>query len=223
LPYYFEFVPKSKSFSLRNLPYTLLANKFKEFKDKDQLEEAIEACRMRSCMRTKLIGGGIADTATIADLCQIYLEKENYDLAKRAAIKALQVIHPMHALAIKFYCILMQAYYMDNQMLEADVYFSKALAILDHHWGPFHPLHVSVYAIMAQLLISKGKYEDAKYLYQASLLCCIRILGPNHIQTGEVHMDFGKLYLKNDEKTESLQHFTEAYLIYESYFGDQAL
>ena len=36
-------------------------------------------------------------------------------------------------------------------------------------------------------------------------------------------MDFGKLYLKNDEKTESLQHFTEAYLIYESYFGDQAL
>lgn len=36
-------------------------------------------------------------------------------------------------------------------------------------------------------------------------------------------MDFGKLYLKNEEKTESLQHFTEAYLIYESYFGDQAL
>jgi hypothetical protein len=35
LPYYFVFVPKSKSFSLRNLPYTVLANKFKEFKDKD--------------------------------------------------------------------------------------------------------------------------------------------------------------------------------------------
>jgi hypothetical protein len=69
LPYYFEFVPKSKSFSLRNLPYTLLANKFKEFKDKDQMEEAIESCRMRSCIRTKLIGGGIADTPTIADLC----------------------------------------------------------------------------------------------------------------------------------------------------------
>ena len=43
----------------------------------------------------------------------------------------------------------MQAYYLDDQMPEADVYFTKALAILDHHWGPFHPLHVSVYAIMA--------------------------------------------------------------------------
>ena len=107
LPYYFEFSPKSKSFSLRNLPYTVLANKFKEFKEKDQLNEAIESCRMRSCIRRKLLGGEAADTPTIADLCQIYLEKENYDLAKQAAIKALQVIHPMHAEAIKFYCILM--------------------------------------------------------------------------------------------------------------------
>lgn len=36
-------------------------------------------------------------------------------------------------------------------------------------------------------------------------------------------MDFAKLYLKNEERTESLQHFTEAYLIYRSYFDDQAL
>lgn len=57
---------------------------------------------------------------------------------------------------------------------------------------------------MAQLLIEKKKYEDAKYLYQASLLCCMRLLGPNHIQTGEVHMDFGKLYLKTEKKRESL-------------------
>jgi len=89
-------------------------------------------------------------------------------------------------------------------MHEADGFFTKALAILDHHWGPFHPLHTNVYAIMAQLLITKGKFDDAKYLYQASLLCCMRILGPNHIQTGEVHMDFGKLYLKKNEKSTSL-------------------
>ena len=69
LPYYFEFAPKSTSFSLRNLPYTVLANKLKEFKEKDQLNEAIESCRMRSCIRRKLIGGEAADTPTIADLC----------------------------------------------------------------------------------------------------------------------------------------------------------
>lgn len=75
----------------------------------------------------------------------------------------------------------MQAYYLDDQLPDADVVFTKALSTLDHHWGPFHPMHVSIYAIMAQLLIEKKKYEDAKYLYQASLLCCMRLLGPNHI------------------------------------------
>jgi hypothetical protein len=59
------------------------------------------------------------------------------------------MIHPLHASAIKFYCIPMQAYYLNEELPEAEVYFTKAIAILDHHWGPFHPLHVSIYAIMA--------------------------------------------------------------------------
>lgn len=112
---------------------------------------------------------------------------------------------------------------MQDQATEVDVYFSKALQVIDHHWGPFHPMHISIYGVMAQLLISQAKYDDAKYLYQASILCCVRTLGPNHIQTGEVHMDFGKLYLLMDERQESLQHFIEAYLIYESYFKGQSL
>lgn len=36
-------------------------------------------------------------------------------------------------------------------------------------------------------------------------------------------MDFGRLYLRMKNKDESLQHFEEAYLIYESYFGQSAL
>lgn len=75
----------------------MLADKFKEFKDNDQINEAIESCRMRSVIRTKLKGGEAADTPTIADLCQIYLEKKQYDLARQYASKALLVIHPLHA------------------------------------------------------------------------------------------------------------------------------
>jgi hypothetical protein len=59
----------------------------------------------------------------------------------------------------------MQAYYLADQIADADVLFTKALSILDHHWGPFHPLHINVYSIMAQLLIQKKKLDDAKYLY----------------------------------------------------------
>ena len=49
------------------------------------------------------------------------------------------------------------------------------------------------------------------------------MLGPNHIQTAEVHMDFGRLYLKMKNKDEALQHFEEAFLIFESFFGLQSL
>lgn len=48
---------------------------------------------------------------------------------------------------------------------EADQYFSLALKTLDHHWGPYHPLHTTIYGILAYLLLSKNKMEDAKYLY----------------------------------------------------------
>lgn len=65
--------------------------------------------------------------------------------------------------------------------------------------------------------------EEAKYLYQSSLICSLRVLGPNHIRTAEIHTDFGRLYLRMKNKDESLQHFEEAYLIYKSYFGETAL
>lgn len=65
--------------------------------------------------------------------------------------------------------------------------------------------------------------DEAKYLYESSLICSLRVLGPNHIQTAEIHIDFGRLYLRMKNKDESLQHFEEAYLIYESYFGQSAL
>jgi tetratricopeptide (TPR) repeat protein len=200
------------------LPYKILSEKFREYKDSGHINDAIESCRMRSHINLNLHDDE-ADTESQADLCQIYLDRKQWLLAQEFASKALEYTNPLHAQSIKFYCILMQAFYMDDKINEADICFTKALEILDHHWGPFHPLHINIYSIMAQLLIYKNKYEDAGYLYKASLLCCMRILGPNHIQTGEVHMDYGKLYLLRKKKMDSLQHFMEAYLIYEAYFG----
>ena len=106
----------------------------------------------------------------------------------------------MHAKAVQFQCILMQAKYMAGEFQQAEKAFTLALEILDHHWGPYHPLHINIYGIMAQLLILNQKHEDATYLYKASLRCCMRILGPNHIQTGEVHMDYARLQLLKAQK-----------------------
>lgn len=130
---------------------------------------------------------------------------------------------PLHGEAIKFYCILMRAFYGMDFFPEGNQYFGKAIQTLDHHWGPYHPLNITIYSIMAHLLIQSGKMEEAKHLYQSSLICSLRMLGPNHIQTAEIYIDFGRLYLRMKNKDDSLTNFEHAFLIYESYFGLNAL
>jgi hypothetical protein len=49
--YEFEFVAKSRTYQFRNLPYTLSANRFSEFKNNEQIADAIECCRMRKCLK----------------------------------------------------------------------------------------------------------------------------------------------------------------------------
>jgi hypothetical protein len=54
----------------------------------------------------------VDDVATIADICEIALDNGEFKIAKDQAIQGLKhVISPLHAEAIKFYCILMRAYY----------------------------------------------------------------------------------------------------------------
>lgn len=97
------------------------------------------------------------------------------------------------------------------------------MSCLIHHWGQFHPLHLTIYNIMAFLMIENSNLLEAETLYKCSLSCCSKVLGPNHIQTAEVYMDFGRLYLKMHSKYESLVNFQAAFYIYQSYFGKQSI
>jgi hypothetical protein len=89
----------------------------------------------------------------------------------------------MHAERIRFYCILIRANWSMDNFKESERFFELATESLKHHLGPSHPLHMTVYGLMACLLMPKGKFEESMYLYKSSLLCCMKTLGPNHIQT----------------------------------------
>lgn len=71
---------------------------------------------------------------------------------------------------------------------------------------------------MSQILIPKNKMEESMYLLKSSLFCCMKVLGPNHIVSANCHMDFGQLYLKWDKRDQALQHFEQAYMVYDVYF-----
>jgi len=55
------------------------------------------------------------------------------------------------------------------------------------------------------------------------LACCLHTLGDNHIITAQVHSDLGKLQVRSGMAQSALQHFKKSFMIYESYFGKNAL
>ena len=63
-----------------------------------------------------------------------------------------------------------------------------------------------------------GKFDEAMYLYKSSILVCLKTLGPNHVQTAHVHMDFAQFYLKWEKSDQALSHFEQAFVIYKTYF-----
>lgn len=210
-----DIVGVSKVYELRNVPYRVLAERYKEYRKNGKNELALKALKMKMTI-TKYLEDKI-DVTALAEIAEILLEEGLIDKAIEKATECIRLTHPLHAEAIKFNCILLRALYEKDCSQEADKYCFKAISALDFHWGQYHPLHSTVYSILAYLLIKhKDNLKQAKDLYNASLICCTRVLGPNHLHTAEVHMDFGRLYLKMNNKEEALASIEKAYLIYES-------
>ena len=131
------------------------------------------------------------DLSTLADLAEIALGQDQNEVAIRLSEQGLSKVMPLHAERVRFYCILVRAYSALNNDLDVQRFFRQIIETLGFHLGPSHPLHITVYGIMVQLLVPKGKMEQAMYLYKSSIMCSMKTLGHNHVQTAHVHMDMG--------------------------------
>lgn len=67
-----EIAGRSKTYGLRNLPYKLLADKYKDFKNEGNIETALKCCRMKRLMKRLLEDR--EDVSTTADVCEIALD-----------------------------------------------------------------------------------------------------------------------------------------------------
>lgn len=210
-----DIVGVSRVYGMRNIPYKVLAERYKEYRSAGKNELALKALRMKMTM-TKFLED-CADVTALAEIAEILLEEGLVDKAIEKTLEGLQLIHPLHAETVKYYCILVRAYYEKDCSPEADKYCFKAIGTLDFHWGQYHPLHSTIYSILAYLLIKyKENLEQAQALYKASLISCTRVLGPNHLRTADVYMDFGRLYLRMNNKEQALASIEKAYLIYDA-------
>ena len=208
---------KSWVYQMRNLPIWNYANKYKEYRSQGQTETALQACKNK-IHYTQLLEDRF-DLDAQGEISEILIEEGLYDEAIDQAKIGLMYWEHENSSAIKFYWVLMRAYQGKKQAKEAQTYFDLAISWLVQHWGQLHPLHSTIYGIMAFLMIESNSLKEAEYWYKASLTCCSKVLGSNHVQTAEVYMDFGRLYLKMHLKPEALANFRTAYYIYLSYFG----
>ena len=92
---------------------------------------------------------GKIDLIALADIAEMALEQDENDMAISYAEQAFPEIMPLHSERIRFYCILIRAYYAMDNFKESERYFQIATDTLFHHLGPSHPLHMTVYGLMA--------------------------------------------------------------------------
>lgn len=211
---------RAKTYQLKNIEIKLLCEKYREYRANKNYDLAIKAINIRLSIDKALGLSYPQDVSILSDLAEVYLEQGNLETATAKAKQGIEGMHPFHAEAIKFWCVLMRCHMRNNEIEKALECFDKSLAILEFHLGPFHPLHATVYSIFGFYYSEKKRYDDAILLYKSSLVCCLRILGSNHVQTGEVYIDLANLYLKMSQKEDALSLYEKAFAIIEIHKKD---
>ena len=211
---------RSKSYQFKNIEIKLLCEKYREYRANKNYDLAIKAINIRLSIDKALGFPYPQDVTILSDLSEVYLEQGDLENATSKAKQGIEGLHPFHAESVKFWCVLMRCHMRRNEVEKALECFDKSLSILEFHLGPFHPLHATVYSIFGFYYSEKKRYDDAVLLYKSSLVCCLRILGSNHVQTGEVYLDLANLYLKMNQKEDALSLYEKAFAIFEIHKND---
>ena len=214
---------KAKTYQFKNIEIRLLSEKYREYRANKNYDLAIKAINIRLSIDKALGFTFPQDVTLVSDLADIFLEQGDLENAIKKAKEGIESLHPLHAEAVRFWCVLIKCHLKKNEVEKAVKCFDKSLDILEFHLGAFHPLHATVYSIIGFYYSEKKKYDDAARLYKSSLVCCLRILGLNHLQTGEVHLDLANLYLKMNQKEEALKLYEKAFATLEIHKEDLGL
>lgn len=209
---------KSKCVKLEGLENSVVQETIKDFEAQDQvLETSLMMLKISKLLN--IDPEFLGDSVLLAQTAEILLEKNEFEAAIQHAKDALMQIHPLHAEGVKSWCVLIRAMMASAMQDEALQSFDQALTALEYHWGPYHPLHCTLYSILAYLYMEKGKFDDALILYKNSIVCSLRVLGPNHPNTAEAYIELGTLYVKQRNLEEAVGNIEKGFLVYENNLG----
>jgi tetratricopeptide (TPR) repeat protein len=216
---------KVKSLSLKNIEYNILANRYSEYRQQRNHTLTLQACNLRLRVSQALNTDPefLGEPALLADIGEVLIETGDLDGSIKKAKEALVQVHPLSAESVKGWCVMMRALMAKDFVEEALQCFDNALTALDFHWGEGHPMHASVYSIMALMYLKKQNFDEALVLYKSSLMCCLKVLGPNHSLTAEVYMELGHYYSTVGLPADALSLVEKAFAVYESNEGRKSM
>ena len=83
-----------RTYGLRTLSYTLLADLSRDYRAQGQFENALKCCKMRRVMKRLLNGNGVGvsreEASTVAEIAKIALDNGEYEVAKEQAVRGLR-------------------------------------------------------------------------------------------------------------------------------------
>eukprot|EP00826_Nyctotherus_ovalis_P056323 TRINITY_DN7580_c0_g1_i3.p1 TRINITY_DN7580_c0_g1~~TRINITY_DN7580_c0_g1_i3.p1 ORF type:complete len:302 (+),score=55.27 TRINITY_DN7580_c0_g1_i3:51-956(+) len=192
----------AKVYTLRSIPLVILSTKYKKYKAAGRTELALKSLKLGSIISKALCG--CIDVVSVYETAELLLDAGLTDQAIQCAVKGLGVGH-----RYELYFTLMKAYYKKKDQKKVNEYCVAAMRRLKNYWGAYHPLHITIYSLMAFNLVKyKSEFEQARQLYKASLVCALRALGSSHVVTAKIYKNLGELELrmKNTEQGLSLIH-----------------
>lgn len=80
---------------------------------------------------------------------------------------------------------------------------------------------VTLNNVYIYLLMPLQRVKLVETLFQTSMNCIMKSLGPNHVQTASLMTDFAQFYIRMNNRESALDLLEEAYTIYENCYEHQ--
>ena len=164
------------------------------------------------------------------NLATAYMKRGNFHRAEILYEQALDVAEHAPCFSdaerVRFFCDWGQLHYLyrctsDEEYVEAESRFQKALALAEKLLGKEHTEYARVLTGLARLRIAQFRHAEAATLLQEALTVRERTLGPLHEDVAETLLELGRLHAYQDDNLAAEADYRRALTVREQTLGPQ--